>query len=152
MIDWRKRERGARGGWMRSKRRQSGREMKGEWGWISDGMEGEWERERGGSWWFSTVDQCEGGCNVTMASGWTEGGMDGQEEGWQGSPLASGAATGTDGVPWRTEWVPVFTCGPMGKIRLPHTCSHTRGPGMLMLHYSKMKDVLGGAGGRGGWW
>lgn len=32
---------------MRSKRRQSGREMKGEWGRISDGMEGERERERG---------------------------------------------------------------------------------------------------------
>lgn len=109
----------------------------------SEGGEGGRERIPG---WFSTVEQREG----EAASGWTEGGMDGwrgEEEGWQGSPLAS-AATGTDGVPRRTEWVPVFTCGPMGKIRLPHTCSHTRGPGMLVQHYSKMKDVLRGGGGR----
>ncbi|KAK7887080.1 hypothetical protein WMY93_026701 [Mugilogobius chulae] len=87
---------------------------------------------------------------------------------WAQAAVAAGGGAGLslqpvqqDGDRWRplvghseSQFSPA---GPMGKIRLPHTCKPYKRPwnGMLLLrrrHYSGMKDVEWWVGGGEGSW
>ncbi|KAK5861951.1 hypothetical protein PBY51_017387 [Eleginops maclovinus] len=102
----------------------------------------------------------EGSHSWVIQHGRPARGRDGEwmDRGWDGWMEGEGGVTWLpsskciDGDRWRplaNRVSPSFHLRPHGKIRLPHTCSHTRGPGMLLQHYSGMKDALRGVGEEG---
>lgn len=84
-------------------------------------------------------------------SAWGSGG-EWMDRGWDGWMEGEGGVTGlpsSNRDRWRpsaNRVSPSFHLRPHGKIPLLHICGQTRGPGMLVQHYSKMTDV------GGGWW
>lgn len=146
MDDWLETERdGWQMGGVSWKARRVGGTVGGKWReskeWISDGTGGEWGgeggRERGSTF---LGDSARGSGGEWMDRGW-DGWMEGKG-GVTGLPSSN-----------RDRWrpsanrvSPSFHLRPHGKIPLPHICGQTRGPGMLVQHYSKMTNA------GGGWW